>query len=87
MFDGCSSLTGITFSQETFITSKVTNMSGMFSQCGSLRKLEISFFKTENVVDMSSMFKKCSELSNLDLNNFNTRYVENMKSMFEGCTS
>ena len=40
-------------------TSKVTNMSSMFSGCSSLTSLDVSKFDTSQVTDMSAMFGGC----------------------------
>lgn len=66
-------------------TSKVTNMSQMFSDCRSLKKLDLSSFDTNKVEDMSKMFSGCSDLKLLNITNFDTSKVTNMNGMFSGC--
>ena len=68
-----------------FDTSKVTNMSNMFSGCSSLTNLNVSSFDTSSVTNMSSMFISCSSLRRLDVGNFNTSIVKNMDYMFSKC--
>lgn len=68
-------------------TSKVTDMSNMFSYCRILTSLDVSNFNTANVTDMSSMFYECSDLTSLDLSSFNTSKVINMSHVFSGCGS
>jgi len=70
---------------DNFDTSKVTNMSGMFSGCCNLKELDLSNFDTSNVTDMSYMFSECNTLCSLDLSNFNTSKVTNMCCMFDDC--
>lgn len=70
---------------DNFDTSNVTDMSGMFSRCSSLSKLDVSGFDTSKVTDMSSMFNECSNLSELDVSGFNTSKVTDMSSMFNEC--
>ena len=36
-------------------------MSHMFSECSSLKELNLSNFNTNNVTDMSYMFAQCSD--------------------------
>ena len=36
-------------------------MSCMFSECSSLKELNLNNFNTNNVTDMSSMFSGCSD--------------------------
>lgn len=66
-------------------TSQVTDMSQMFSDCHSLKKIDLSGFKTNKVEDMSKMFSGCSDLKSLDITNFDTSKVTNMNGMFSGC--
>ena len=68
-------------------TSEVTNMNGMFMECGALTSIDLSHFNTRKVTDMSGMFLCCYELTSLDLSSFNTRNVKSMSSMFEECNS
>ena len=68
-------------------TTKVTNMSEMFSGCRSLVNLHIGLFNTSNVTTMYGMFRNCSLMSMFDLKKLNTAKVQNMAYMFNGCTS
>mgnify|MGYP004460367833 FL=1 len=78
---------------ELLDTSKVTNMSYMFSSCGRYSKvfaLDLGDnFDTSNVTNMQSMFQFCGEKSTnftLDLGSkFNTSNVTNMSWMFQYC--
>ena len=36
-------------------------MRGMFSECSSLKELNLNNFNTNNVTNMSEMFSKCSD--------------------------
>ena len=44
-----------------FNTNNVTNMSYMFSECSSLKELNLTNFTTNKVKDMRSMFSECSD--------------------------
>ncbi|MBQ5311699.1 MAG: BspA family leucine-rich repeat surface protein, partial [Oscillospiraceae bacterium] len=66
-------------------TSECTDMSYMFSQCGALTSLDLSFFDTSKVTDMQSMFVGCSKLTSLDLSSFDTSKVTDMSYMFTQC--
>ena len=68
-------------------TSRMTDMSGMFSYCSSLKSLDLSSFDTSQVTDMAEMFKICSTLESLDLSSFDTSQVTDMSGMFGGCMS
>ena len=57
----------------------------MFSECSSLKELNLNNFNTNNVTDMSYMFRGCSSLKELNINNFNTFNVTDMRWMFSRC--
>ena len=67
-----------------FSTSKVKDMSFMFFECKSLKKLDLSCFKTNNVDNMESMFYKCLSLINLNLSNFQVKNSTNLSDIFNG---
>ena len=85
MFDGCSYITEIDFSN--FGTSRTTKMNNMFSGCSSLILLNLLNFETSKVSNMDNMFAGCSSLTSLNLSNFNTSEVEIMENMFSDCSS
>ena len=70
-----------------FDTSKVTQMSGMFSGMSSLTSLDLSNFNTSKVWDMDGMFSGMSSLTSLNLSNFDTSRVAYMRWMFSGMSS
>ncbi len=85
MFRWCEQLSSITFDQ-SFDTSNVTSMSGMFNNCKALRVLDLKAFDTSQLQSMSSMFS-WSGLREIDLTSFNTANVKYMNNMFETCTA
>lgn len=85
-FRGCSSLEEIT-GLENLNTSKVSDMSFMFSGCSALTALDLSSFDTTQVKDMSSMFFGCRSLKTLNLSSFNVSAVQQMCRMFANCTA
>ena len=66
-------------------TSRVTNMSAMFSWCSYLKSLNVNGWNTEYVQSMFEIFNYCSSLSNLDVSGFQTENVTKMGSMFSRC--
>ena len=70
-----------------FDTSKVTNMSGMFSIMPSLTTLDISSFDTSKVTDMGFMFSGMSKLTTLNISNFDTSKVTYMRYMFNNMSN
>ena len=70
-----------------FDTSKVTQMSGMFSGMSSLTSLDLSNFDTSAATSMRVMFSDMSSLTSLDLSSFNTSNVTDMEGMFYNVSS
>ena len=68
-------------------TSKVTDMSYMFSGLTKLEYLDISGFNTSNVTNMKYMFEGCRSLTTVNIENFNMNKVIYTKAMFSGCSS
>ena len=83
-FSYCDNLTEIV-GLENLNTANVTDMSGMFYRCISLKKIDLSHLNTSKVTDMSEMFAHCWELQDIDLSHFNTANVTNMNEMFSNC--
>ena len=83
-FHDCRNLESIT-GLEYLDTSKVTNMSHMFSKCYLLTDLDVSMFDTSNVTNMSHMFYGCKNLMYLNLESFDTSKVTDTGAMFSGC--
>lgn len=81
LFNGFAKLTAIE-GIEYLDTSKVTNMSNMFTGCSGLTSLDVSHFDTSNVTNMYYMFSLCSNLTSLDVSKFNTSNVTSMQGMF-----
>ena len=86
MFKGCQSLKTISF-PAVLNTPKVTNFSGMFSDCRSLEGLDVSGFDTSAAKSLSSMFSGCTKLAALDVSNFDTSAATSLDWMFYGCES
>ena len=47
----------------------------MFSDCSSLKSLDLSNINIYNIKDMSYMFSECFSLTSFDLSNFNNIIV------------
>lgn len=92
LFAGCPKVKQIIFQEKvgsninTFDTSAVTEMSGLFEGCEALSELDLSSLDTHAVTNMSGMFKGCKELQTLSLGGtFDTAHVTNMTEMFRDC--
>ena len=59
-------------------------METMFSDCSSLKELDLSNFHTNNVINMNDTSPGCL-LEKIDLSNFITDNVINMSGMFSRC--
>ena len=70
-------------------TSKVIDMSNMFSNCSLLNVLpDISKWNTNSLKNINCMFKYCSNLSFLpDISKWNTNNIREMDSFLYGCSS
>jgi len=60
-------------------------MSGMFSNCYNLGKVNLNSFNTKNVLSMNSMFYNCTSLTSLNFTSFNTLKCEYFENMFASC--
>lgn len=91
MFYNLKALSSLSITSDSkFKTTKTTNMSWMFEDCGynNLTSLNLSIFDTSKVTNMEGMFADCGheKMTSLNLgNNFNTSNVTNMKAMFANC--
>ncbi len=94
MFDYCTNLRDIEFTSTysgviyRFQTSGITSMFGMFSNCKSLRTLDLSTFDTQKVTRTNIMFQYCSSLQAILVSsNWDMSKVTTGRDMFYGCTS
>jgi surface protein len=89
MFNGCSSLASIPEDISLWETSHITDMSGLFFGCLSLKYLpDISKWKTTQLTDVTSIFRGCSHLESLpDLSQWDTSKITKMRCMFYECSS
>ena len=60
----------------------------MFTNCSSLKELNLSNFIINNGTVISEMFTSCSSLKELNLPNFNDdKIVCNCRGIFYGCSN
>ena len=83
LFLGCSAvtITGL----DKLDTSKVTDMTEMFSQTSRLETLDISSWDTSNVESMGYMFYSCGNLKSLNVSGLQIPKVGSMGKMFQFC--
>lgn len=84
MFAECYSLSEIN-GLRNLDTSNVKTMRGMFMNCISLLKIDVSNFNTSSIKDISYMFSNCAMLKELDFSKFNAPKIEKMLGVFEWC--
>ena len=75
MFFGC---TFTSFKLPKLKTNSLTNVKGMFSNCGSLTSIDLSNFDTTSVVNYDSMFLNDYSLSYANLYSFSENSVKNI---------
>jgi hypothetical protein len=88
LFNGCKSLTSITFSKNWY-TTKLEDMSYMFNNCLNLKEihnLKIIQNQSSNVKSMCGLFNGCKKLTTVTID-FKTPNVKDMSIMFQGCES
>ena len=82
----------------TFTPGNVTNASGMFRACSSLKGVNsdatadeyffgLNLLTMQNVTDMSYMFYQCEGLIGMGLNGLATAQAKNLNYMFYGCNN
>ncbi len=84
--ENSAKITNVVF-DASFANCHPTTCYGWFTDCSSLKTLDLRNLNTDKVTNMSYMFTDCSSLKTLDLQNFNTGEVTNMRYMFAGCIS
>ena len=65
----------------------ITNMSVMFSDCTSLKEIDLESFDTSKVTNMAYMFHNCYSLKKINISLFDTSQVTDMSFMFNNCFS
>ena len=78
-------------SLSNLMTTKLTNMRGLFCKCTHLEtknqeKLKFGNSSTQNVKDMSLLFNGCRKLKQIELKGLEVKNVEDMSYMFSRCT-
>ena len=74
MFDGCSNITEIDFSN--FDTSQVTHMNSMFKDCSSLTSLDLSNFNMSQLWCIEYIFYRCSKLEYINMEKFSNNAIK-----------
>ena len=62
-------------------------MNCMFSNCSSLKELNLNSFNTNKLTDTFHMFKGCSSLIELNWNNLNVNNLTSMHGMSFKCSN
>ena len=70
-----------------FDTSRVTDMTGLFSGCQSLESVDLSSLDTGGVTNMAGMFQNCTSLTEPDTGHIDTSGATNLRQMFYQCSS
>ena len=83
MFSGCKYLKSIDLYEFSFLG----DIGFLFSDCSSLKSLDLSLVDTTMVTSMNNLFEKCYSLISLDLSNWETYRVKSIISIFYDCKS
>jgi len=59
----------------------------MFSECYSLKSVDVFGWDTSNVTEMNFIFNNCMNLTYVDVSGWDTSKVTNMYGMFSNCMS
>ena len=87
LFAGCTNLKQV-IGIENWRVGHVENFNGMFRNCPSLEKLDLSKWDMRNARYMIRMFKDCTNLKTLgSIENWKFTDVINCNEMFRNCTS
>ncbi len=92
MFSGCQSLDSIDVSFFD-ISNAITSLSGLFSNCKSLKYVNLPSFKNFKGSSFTQMFYNCSALDSIDISKMAEWNADSVSSrpyynnMFSGCTS
>ena len=62
-------------------------MSYMFTNCYSLKSIDLSRFSTKSLRNTKDMFYNCSSLTSIVLSNFNVEIDDILNRMFFNCSS
>lgn len=85
LFDGCNSLSDLTYSGLT-INSNVTNASSCFWNCKELTTVPDLFNGAQTgLTNLSWMFSGCSNMTTIDLSSWKFGQVTSMSNMFNSC--
>ena len=86
MFEQCISVTSIIFGN-SFDTDKVIRMGSFFSNCQSLKAIDLPITLSKSLSNITSFFSNCYSLTSINFKNFNTSNINHYKYMFRNCYS
>ena len=86
MFEQCISVTSIIFGN-SFDTDKVIRMGSFFSNCQSLKAIDLPITLSKSLSNITSFFFFCYSLTSINFKNFNTSNINHYKYMFRNCYS
>ncbi|MDF7664475.1 BspA family leucine-rich repeat surface protein [Bifidobacterium sp. ESL0763] len=69
------------------VTSKVTDMNGIFANCHKLTSLDASSWDTSGVTDLNGAFTSCWNLANINIDGWSTAANCDASLMFYNCVS
>ena len=87
MFENIDKLIRISFNNNYFNNYYITDMSGMFSGCTSLKEIYFEEFQGQYVTDISYLFSNCINLVYINFSKFNPKELKYMNNLFYNCES
>lgn len=86
LFSYCTALTKIE-GVENINTADVENMSYMFSNCSSLKTLDLSSLNTEKVNTVAGMFSDCNQLESLIMPDIDKSNLKDYDGFMQSCNA
>ena len=84
LFYHCHSLESIDY---PIIANNINNLTFVFSDCYSLKSVNLQKFNTTNSRYLQNLFHNCYSLKSIDISTFRFRYSPTLSNMFSGCYS
>ena len=87
IFNLCSNITKVDFTNFEYTISSTSYMSSLFSGCTNLTSVNFGNIETSTVSSMANMFENSISLESIDLSNFANTNTFDMHNMFYKCSS
>lgn len=72
---------------ENLDLGNASNIEGMFSDCSSMRSIDLRGLDTSNIESVSALFRRCTSLENVEMSGLDFRNLESINELFYDCSS